>query len=650
MIIPVSNAYGSVFLLGSEINVSNAGGDASFGIGNNEENEFPTGADINSQGMYMAWLENLTPDPNGIKFSFVSTSAPITPTTPVSVDNATSTGKFFRNISTYANGNTVDIVATLDNEQGHDNVVHYRSLDNGVTWGSQNVLVNGTLLDSGAGAGKDIFWIWSDVEGNDISVFYRDVEQKGVPFINEMTYVKSTDAGATTQTPIQINPNDTSFDVEHFNVVEDGSNVHVAYINGSATSKQLVYHRSTDNGASFASGVVLSSGIGAGNTGFDNHMIIATDQNDVTILFVADDAGTTKIGQVRSNNNGATWNTQEVPFDGSVCDWDVGRTDSEPIVQHGQTIQVICAGNSNANGFTARSTDMGANWSTLSSFLSGAGNFANDKVVDELALDFVGNSIYIYWSGQDTADTPSNSFFNAFVESVDGGTTWSTIQLFNFGSSLTDNPFIKATGVHAWAGFEDQSPTEIKIRYLDKTIPVITPKLGIEPIILQLGQAFSISNDVQCIDVVVGTISFGGNFGSDNGITVDPDKTGLQTQRYFCKDSNLNQAVTSIDFLVKRPSSGGSGAGDGRITGGQQSISQLGDVQPLTQPTEPTDVDRAFSLFDTLNSLFDFDRPQEQVTTPDAPTAPTVPAPTPEPDQRDTFVDRIRDFFSSLFG
>ena len=129
MIIPVSNAYGSVFLLGSEINVSNAGGDASFGIGNNEENEFPTGADINSQGMYMAWLENLTPDPNGIKFSFVSTSAPITPTTPVSVDNATSTGKFFRNISTYANGNTVDIVATLDNEQGFDNVVHYRSLD-----------------------------------------------------------------------------------------------------------------------------------------------------------------------------------------------------------------------------------------------------------------------------------------------------------------------------------------------------------------------------------------------------------------------------------------------------------------------------------------------------------------------------------------
>ncbi len=76
-------------------------------------------------------------------------------------------------------------------------------------------------------------------------------------------------------------------------------------------------------------------------------------------------------------------------------------------------------------------------------------------------------------------------------------------------------------------------------------------------------------------------------------------------------------------------------------------VSQLSDVPPLVQPTAPTDVDRAFSLFDQLNSFFD--RPETQQVT-DRITD-EVQQRLPEPEIiRDTFIDRIRNFFSGLFG
>ncbi len=80
-------------------------------------------------------------------------------------------------------------------------------------------------------------------------------------------------------------------------------------------------------------------------------------------------------------------------------------------------------------------------------------------------------------------------------------------------------------------------------------------------------------------------------------------------------------------------------------------VSKLSDVPPLFDPTittnPPTDVERALSIFDQLNSFFDFDRVPEQQVAPSAP----APAPTPEPTQpSDSFVQRLADFFSGLFG
>ncbi len=114
-----------------------------------------------------------------------------------------------------------------------------------------------------------------------------------------------------------------------------------------------------------------------------------------------------------------------------------------------------------------------------------------------------------------------------------------------------------------------------------------------------------------------------------------------------------------IDFPVQ-----GGGTSDAQV-GGQQLVSELSDIKPLTTPAEPITVDRAFDLFATLNQLFTpsegepviqpvpelavevgqqiMEQVQERIAQP-------IQDRIPEPDQRISFIDSIRDFFSGLFG
>jgi len=116
-----------------------------------------------------------------------------------------------------------------------------------------------------------------------------------------------------------------------------------------------------------------------------------------------------------------------------------------------------------------------------------------------------------------------------------------------------------------------------------------------------------------------------------------------------------------IDFPVQ-----GGGSGGGIQVGGQQSISQLPDIEPLAVPAPPEEIDRVFSLFDQLNSLF---APTEPVTQ-DTPVediremiVESIEVGIPELDETvaqiqerisetttSNFFDSIRSFFSSLFG
>jgi len=650
MIIPASNVYASLGL-STEVIVSTGNLDASFEIGQAEATNYVTGVAISDQGFFMSWMENPFPLEKFLGFSFTPIGTPTTPNAPVVVFNTTSPNQFIPAIFLFAeDGGQVDIVINFEDVNDNDSIGHFRSTNNGGTFSSLNLAVNGTTTEQTGGGDADP--IFADVKGNTISSIYALSENQS-PFNRPINVVTSSNGGTSFTSPVQLGT-DPNFFAQNFVLHIDTNNnaiIHTAWSNSTNSPSELFYSRSVDSGVSFSTPIILSSGDGIDTSG-EPQTLIHSNGNDVTIVFHSEVATVEQFSIVRSNNNGATWNTQEDVFLGSTCNWDRGEDDTDPVAFDGSTIQVVCSGAGGVDMFTARSENMGSTWTSLTSIMSNALSDPLDNFDEEWSVKVQGNSIYVATMGNDIGGgTQGGTFFQTFLVSHDKGVTFTGETSDRFANVGQDNHNVQVLGSDVWLALDQPTGTsEVGFKYAsilipDLIAPVITPKLGKEPIILQLGQAFSISTDVQCIDDVDGTISFGANFGSDNGVTVDPDSAGLQTQRYFCKDSNLNNVVTSIDFLVKRPPSGGSG-GDGRITGGQQSIGSLAD-SPAPSPAPTTDVGRALSLFDQLNSLFDFDRPAEEVA---PPTAPTTPAPTPEADQRESFIDRLRDFFSSLFG
>ena len=160
----------------------------------------------------------------------------------------------------------------------------------------------------------------------------------------------------------------------------------------------------------------------------------------------------------------------------------------------------------------------------------------------------------------------------------------------------------------------------------DTTDPVITTTIS-EPIPIQQNSIFDEFEFMSCIDDTDGDIT---NTMTTVG-TVDTSVPKLYLVTYTCEDVATNQSeLDDVQYIVKRSATGSGGTAPSTTTA------------PAPTAPAPT-VDRALSLFDQLNSLFDFrDRAEPAPTIPDLPEAVA--------DQRPSFVDAIRNFFASLFG
>ncbi len=160
---------------------------------------------------------------------------------------------------------------------------------------------------------------------------------------------------------------------------------------------------------------------------------------------------------------------------------------------------------------------------------------------------------------------------------------------------------------------------------VDTTNPVITTTVP-EPIPIPKNSVFNEFQFMSCIDDTDGDIT---NSMTTVG-TVDTSKPKSYFVDYTCTDVATNSAtLLNVHYVVKRSATGSGGTAPSA---------------PALAPTAPAPtVDRALSLFDQLNSLFDFrDRAEPAPAIPDLPDA--------VPDQRPSFVDAIRNFFASLFG
>ena len=178
----------------------------------------------------------------------------------------------------------------------------------------------------------------------------------------------------------------------------------------------------------------------------------------------------------------------------------------------------------------------------------------------------------------------------------------------------------------------------------DEVAPVISATVS-EPISIIQDSSFDAFEFVQCIDDVDGTIVPNGVFGTDGGITIDTSDRGVQTQDYECTDDADNTTFNSIEYIIKKISTGGSSPSSSGGTLGSPSLSDIPtlSVQDNIQPSDP----RGFSISELFANLFD-NRITEGIETPAQQSG--SPFSSGSPASSDSRPNPIAEFLQNLFA
>jgi len=458
-------------LLGSKVFI-NQDNNATEGFGFNNQEDIVTGFVATSGGLYMVYNNN-----NGTVHDliFQKSTDGSTVTAPLIIDTTSTDGtgfNRFRDIHLFVTGTTIDILTSRENDRGVTNnhtMLHYRSTDDGVSFASPN-----TIVDQVVGTNIPVHF---DVDGNFISLVFKDLT-----FGDVLNYTRSTDGGSTFSTPFQIDDGSV-FDSQNDIVVEqssDGTKIWVTWDGNRGISpfdKSVRYSRSIDSGATFSTPITLSNSTAGVNSGAVKHNFLFVSGSKVSVFFDSEDLFTTPtFSQVRSTDSGATFTAQEDAFvgftEGGLCAWELPSVDSVLIAQSGtsENIYLMCPdGFDGKDVFTAKTTNMGLTWSSLTSITTDPDDDADSD--RDWWMEAVGDNVYYLWRSNDN-QSPFD-FSDRFVFSTDKATTFSTEQKLNLNVA-SNMPVIAGFDNDRYVGFDD--PTNNVVFFSDLPIDFITYK------------------------------------------------------------------------------------------------------------------------------------------------------------------------------
>ena len=240
------------------------------------------------------------------------------------------------------------------------------------------------------------------VSGNDVYVVW----QAKATGKYQILFAKSTDGGATFTTPVNISNN--SGDSSYPKVLVSENNIYVVWA-FTVTNKDydILFSKSTDGGATFATPVNLSNTVG--DTGLPQMVMSG---NNIYITWENNGPGNFDVFVAKSTDSG---NTFYAPVNVSKNPKPSG---APQIVASGNDVYVVWMDNTPGNYdiFVAKSTDNASTFGTPVNVSNNTG----DSGYQQIALSE--NNLYVAWT-----DTISKSNYDIlFAKSTDGGATFTT--------------------------------------------------------------------------------------------------------------------------------------------------------------------------------------------------------------------------------
>ncbi|MFH1937787.1 MAG: exo-alpha-sialidase [Bacteroidota bacterium] len=327
-----------------------------------------------------------------------------------------------------ASGDTVHVVWE-DNRNGQFEVYYKRSIDGGVSWGSDLQLTNSlnpsqkpTIAVSGLVV--HVFWYYHQWTGN-----------------FEIYYKRSADGGQTWGSDTQLtNANGNSWEVS---AAASGSTVHVVWEDSRDSlflNTEIYYKRSIDGGLTWDDEVQLSD-----DPYYSGFPSIAASGSFVHVVWDDNRIGSGSIYYKRSTDEGLSWGEEICLTNGSGDSW-------MPCVAASATgVHVAwCDWNDGLQGeiYYRHSTDNGITWEAIKRLTNSFG----DSLFPSISAS--GDNVHVVWF--DDRLTTVDVFYN---HSTDCGDCWNTEDLcLTNGDSYSTYPSIVAAGsaVHVvWTDFRD---------------------------------------------------------------------------------------------------------------------------------------------------------------------------------------------------
>lgn len=302
-----------------------------------------------------------------------------------------------------------------DDREGNHEIYYRRSMNQGQNWEPEIRLTNNSTGDLFAAIAVDTFGF--------VHVIYFE----GSGFFRTPYYQRSTDGGATWETPVAMTSAYRGGDPPSI-AVDKNNGVHVVWTNVASVlgPYRIMYRRSTDRGTTWQTEVIIDSteDDGYGNTKDPLDPSIATDDNGRVHIMWQEMYYTGALWFYynyyrRSTDGGATWQT---PIDLSVAQnryigFPIIATNDQDIVFIAYTDQR--AGSANPRDvYLKRSTNGGSSWSSWIQLTNS--NLQSES--SSFAFFPGGSKVYFTW-GEYNVSTNLGTI--NYKVSTDGGATWS---------------------------------------------------------------------------------------------------------------------------------------------------------------------------------------------------------------------------------
>ncbi len=325
-------------------------------------------------------------------------------------------------------------VVWQDDTPGNEDILFKRSTDSGATWKATINLSNNagrSVVPEITVSGSNVYVVWQDHTPGNIDIFLR----------------RSTDNGATWKAIVNLSNNAGVSRIPQ--VTASGSNVYVVWEDQTPDNADVFMRRSTDNGATWKAAVNLSNNAGSS---FDSQ--IAVSGSKVYVTWQDNTPGTFKddIMFRRSTDNGATWKAV-VNLSNNA-----GSSLDPQIAVSGSNVYVVWGDNTcppppfkcnlRYDIRFIRSTDNGATWKAVVNISKNPG----DSAIPQIAVS--GSNVYITWSD----NTPGN-YEVLFRRSTDNGATWKAAAMNLSNNASESSPSqIAVSGSNVYVVWYDSTP------------------------------------------------------------------------------------------------------------------------------------------------------------------------------------------------